>query len=221
MLKPLSESEIINLIIIETILATFSEYIIYNILKRKYRKSSLEILKLELNLFKSMFAYAVHLILLFLIISLPLIGIGISTGLSVISVTIFENLIIGKTQCPLPANTSIQIIISFLSLLVSIILMHYFMNKYGAIYKLPLIYFTKNDSRQFLKNHPDVYAILLTGFIMYTVIIIVLLEMFTEITSILAKEIVGIVITFLIIEILVNKKYDNAINFCKKFISYD
>ena len=79
------------------------------------------------------------------------------------------------------------------------------------------MYFMRDDIRQFLKKHIDIYAMLLIGFTIYVVIIIALLEVFVDTPLILPKEIAGMVVVFLLIEVLPNKKYENAINLCKKF----
>ena len=185
----------------------------YTKLKLRYGKARNEILRLEMIVLKSAIIDTLRFALLFLVISLPLIGIGISTELSVISAVIFEDSLLG--------SVNIEIIIPFLSLLASIILMHYFLDKYGAVYKLPLMYFVRDDIKRFLKKHIDIYAIVLTSFITYVVIIIALLEVFVDAPSILPKEIAGTIVVFLLIEVLPNKKYENAIKLCKKFTSCD
>jgi len=187
--------------------------ITYTKLKLRYGKTRREILRLEMIVFKSAIIDTLRFALLFLVISLPLIGTGISTELSMVSAVIFEDSLLG--------SVNIEIIIPFLSLLASIVLMHYFLDKYGAIYKLPLMYFVRDDIKRFLKKHIDIYAIVLTSFIMYVVIVITLLEVFVDAPSILPKEIAGMIVVFLLIEVLPNKKYENAIKLCKKFTSCD
>ena len=206
---PPTRTEIIILIILSVVSVVLLHAVTYTKLKLRYGKTRNEILKLEMTILKSAIIDTLRFALLSLVISLPLIGICISASLSVISAVIFEDSLLG--------SINIEIVSPFLSLLVSVILMHYFLDKYGAIYKLPLMYFVRDDIRQFLKKHIDIYAMLLIGFTIYVVIIIALLEVFVDTPLILPKEIAGMIVVFLLIEVLPNKKYENAINLCKKF----
>ena len=61
---------------------------------------------------------------------------------------------------------------------------------------------------------------LFAGSITYVAIIIDLLIMLVDAPSFLSKEVVGIITALLLIEVLRNKKYENAIKLCKKFTSY-
>ena len=212
-MNPPTRIEIIILIVLSVVSVALLHAVTYTKLKLRYGKTRNEILRLEMIVLKSAIIDTLRLALLSLVISLPLIGIGISTGLSVISAVIFEDSLLG--------SVNIEIIIPFLSLLASIILMHYFLDKYGAVYKLPLMYFVRDDIRRFLKKHLDIYAMLLIGFTTYVVIIKALLEMLVDALPILPKEIAGTIVVFLLIEVLSNKKYENAIKLCKKFTSYD
>jgi len=212
-MNPPTRIEIIILIVLSVVSVALLHGITYTKLKLRYGKTRREILRLEMIVFKSAIIDTLRFALLFLVISLPLIGTGISTELSMVSAVIFEDSLLG--------SVNIEIIIPFLSLLASIVLMHYFLDKYGAIYKLPLMYFVRDDIKRFLKKHIDIYAIVLTSFIMYVVIVITLLEVFVDAPSILPKEIAGMIVVFLLIEVLPNKKYENAIKLCKKFTSCD
>ena len=212
-MNPPIRIEIIILIVLSVVSVALLHGVTYTKLKLRYGKTCREILRLEMIVLKSAIIDTLRLALLSLVISLPLIGIGVSTELSMISAVIFEDSLLG--------SVNIENIIPFLSLLASIILMHYFLDKYGAVYKLPLMYFVRDDIKQFLKKHIDIYTMLLTGFIMYVVIIIALLEMLVGALSILPKEIAGVIVVFLLIEVLSNKKYENAIKLCKKFTSCD
>lgn len=215
-MNPPTRIEIIILIVLSVVLVVLLHGTIYTKLKLRYGKTRREILRLEIIVLKSAIIDTLRLALLSLVISLPLIGLGISTALSVVSAVIFEDSLLGKVQ----VSVNIENIISFLSLLASIILMHYFLDRYGAVYKLPLMYFVRDDIRRFLKKHLDIYAMLLIGFTTYVVIIIALLEMLVDTLPILPKEIAGTITVFLLIEVLPNKKYENAMKLCKKFTSY-
>jgi len=206
---PPTRTEIVILIILSVVSVVLLHAVTYAKLKLRNGKTRNEILRLEMAILKSTIIYTLRFALLSLVIFLPLIGVGISASLSVVSAVIFEDSLLG--------GINIEIVFPFLSLLVSIILMQYFLDKYGAIYKLPLMYFVRDDIRQFLKKHIDIYAVLLIGFTIYVVIIIALLEVLVDTPLILPKEIAGMVVIFLLVEVLPNKKYENAINLCKRF----
>ncbi len=79
------------------------------------------------------------------------------------------------------------------------------------------MFFARNDARQYLENHEDIHMILFAGSITYIALIINLLMTLVDAPSIISKEFVGIIVVLLLIEVLPNKKYENAINLCKKF----
>jgi len=218
---PPTSTEIMALPFLAVVAIGLFQYVVYTkVKKRGYRISWREILRFEMTILKSTIIDTSHFVLLFLIMTLPLIGIGVSTELSVVSVVILEDSPLGNVRCPLPVGTETTIIsfLSLLSLLASVILMHYFLDKYGAVYKLSLMYFVRDDIRRFLKKHIDIYPMLMTGFTMYVATIVALFETLVVAPLILSKEIAGMIVVFLLVEVLANEEYQNAFSLVEKIM---
>jgi len=215
-MNPPTRIEIIILIALSVVSVTLLEYIIYTKLKLRYGKTRREILRLEMIVLKSAIIDMSRITLLWLVMTLPLIGIAVSTELSVVFVI---DLILTKVRSfPL---LGIEIAYLFLFLYAVMLLLGRFLVKYGSIYKLPFVFFVRDDVRQYLEKHQDIHIALLAGSITYVAIIIDLLIMLVDAPSFLSKEVVGIITALLLIEVLPNKKYENAIKLCKKFTSRD
>ena len=210
--NPPTRTEIIILIVLSVVSVALLHGVMYTMLKIRYQKARNEILKLEIIILKLVIIDTLRLTSLWLIMTLPLIGIVVFTNLSAILVI---DLILAKVQSfPL---LGVEIVYLFLSLYAAILLLGRFLVKYGSIYKLPFMFFARNDARQYLENHKDIHMILFAGSITYIALIINLLMTLVDAPSIISKEFVGIIVVLLLIEVLPNKKYENAINLCKKF----
>jgi hypothetical protein len=158
-----------------------------------------------------------RLFLLAIVTILPLIAVGTSTEMSMISALIVEELLSGQVLSPLPAGVNILITISFLSLLASVVLSHYyFLRKYGAIYKLVPLYFERNDIKELFNKHFDIYVALLAGFSMYALVIVGIFVSLAVAPLPLPTGIAFVVLTFLLVEVLFNKRYDNAIKLIER-----
>jgi len=211
-MNPPTRIEIIILIVLLVVLVMLLEYITYTKLKLRCR----EILRLEMIALKLVIIDMLHITLLWLVMTLPLIGIAVFTELSVVFVI---DLILTKVRSfPL---LGIEIAYLFLFLYAVMLLLGRFLVKYGSIYKLPFVFFVRNDVRQFLRKHQYIHMALFAGSITYIAIIIDLLIMLVDAPSPLSKEVIGIITALLLIEVLPNKKYENAIKLCKKFTSCD
>jgi len=211
-MNPPTRIEIIILIVLLVVLVMLLEYITYTKLKLRCR----EILRLEMIALKLVIIDMLHITLLWLVMTLPLIGIAVFTELSVVFVI---DLILTKVRSfPL---LGIEIAYLFLFLYAVMLLLGRFLVKYGSIYKLPFVFFVRNDVRQFLRKHQYIHMALFAGSITYIAIIIDLLIMLVDAPSPLSKEVIGIITALLLIEVLRNKKYENAIKLCKKFTSCD
>jgi hypothetical protein len=136
----------------------------------------------------------IRLVLLFLVMFLPLIFLIVSSQLAV----------------------KIDSLPSISLFLPTVIVMHYFMGKYGSIYKLALISLIRNDIMQFLEKHEDVYIALLAGSAMYVVTIYSLLTDLVTSQLPLIKIILGIVIILMLVYVLPNKKYENALKLIQR-----
>jgi hypothetical protein len=212
---PVEIKIIILLLLVVTMIALIEYDIYYHIKKRGYRITCRQALRLQIialkTVLKSAIGFLPRFILLWLVMTLPLIGISVSTELSVVFVI---DLILTKVRSfPL---LGVDIAYLFLFLYAVMILMGYFLGKYGSVYKLSIVYFVRDDVRQYLNKHQDIHMALLAGSITYVFIIIDLLVMLVYAPSPLSKEVVGIIIALLLIEVLPNKKYQNAINLIEK-----
>lgn len=129
-----------------------------------------------------------RLVLLFLVMFLPLIFIIISSQLAIkLGIFLF---------------------------LPTIILIHYFLGKYGSIYKLVFVSLVRNI--QFLEEHKDINMALLAGSAMYVVTIYSLLTDLVTSQLPLIKIVLGIIIVLLLVYVLPNKKYENTFRLVEK-----
>jgi hypothetical protein len=206
--------EIIILLLVATTIA-LSEYNVYtNEKKRGYKVTYRQILRLQMIVLKSAIIDTARLGLLFLVMFLPLIGITEPTK---VAVKFVFNSLLTNVRSPLPAD--VEILVSFLFLVANITIVYYFLGKYGSIYKLALISLIRNDIMQFLEKHEDVYIALLAGSAMYVVTIY---SLFTDLVTSqlpLIKIVLGIIIVLLLVYVLPNKKYENAIELIEKIWS--
>ena len=135
----------------------------------------------------------VRMILLFLVMFLPLIFIIVLSQLAV-------------------KIDSIDSLLGIFLFLPAVILMHYFLGKYGSIYKLV---FTGDDI-QFLEEHKDINMALLAGSAMYLVTIIGISRLLINTPWSLTKIGLGIIIVLLLVYVLPNKSYNNALKLIEK-----
>ena len=139
---------------------------------------------------KSVVIDITHLVLLFLVMFLPLIFIIVLSQLAV----------------------KIDSLLGIFLFLPAVILMHYFLGKYGSIYKLV---FTGDDI-QFLEEHKDINMALLAGSAMYLVTIIGISRLLINTPWSLTKIGLGIIIVLLLVYVLPNKSYNNALKLIEK-----
>jgi len=185
--------------------------------KRGHRPTCRDAIRFEIFLLKSGIIYLARTFLLVIVMVLPLIAIGMSTEMSMISAVIVEALLSGRVLSPLPAGVNILIIISFLSLLASVVLSHYyFLDKYGAIYKLMPMSFIRNNIKELFSEHTDILIALTAGFSMYALVIVGIFVTLAGAPLPLPTGIAFVIITFLLVEVLYNKRYDNAIKLVER-----
>jgi len=139
---------------------------------------------------KSVVIDITRLVLLFLVMFLPLIFIIVLSQLAV----------------------KIDSLLGIFLFLPAVILMHYFLGKYGSIYKLV---FTGDDI-QFLEEHKDINMALLAGSAMYLVTIIGISRLLINTPWSLTKIGLGIIIVLLLVYVLPNKSYNNALKLIEK-----
>jgi len=185
--------------------------------KRGHGLTCRDAIRFEIILLKSATIGLSRIFLLVIVTTLPLIAIGISTEMSMISVTVIEALLSGQVLSPLPAGVHILITISLLSLLASVVLSHYyFLRKYGAIYKLVPLYFERNNIKELFNKHFDIYVALLAGFSMYALVIVGIFVSLAVAPLPLPTGIAFIIIAYLLVTVLFNKRYDNAIKLIER-----
>jgi len=212
--KPPTSTEIMALLFLAVITITLFQYVVYTTLKRRgYGTSCREILRFEMAILKSTTIDTVHMFLLVLVIILPLLVIAWATELSVIFV--FDQIFTMVRSFPL---LFFEIAYLFLFLYAIMLFTGYFFTKYGSIYKLPFLTLVRKDIRQYFSKHPDILMILLIGSVSYATVILALLEDLVYAPSPLSKEIIGIVVAVLLIEVLRNKKYQNAFRLVEKIM---
>ena len=139
---------------------------------------------------KSVVIDITRLVLLFLVMFLPLIFIIVLSQLAV----------------------KIDSLLGIFLFLPAVILMHYFLGKYGSIYKLV---FTGDDI-QFLEEHKDINMALLAGSAMYLVTIIGISRLLINTPWSLTKIGLGIIIVLLLVYVLHNRSYYNALKLIEK-----
>ena len=114
--------------------------------------------------------------------------------------------------------------------------MHYFLSKYGSVYKLPVMFFIRDDVIQLLKKHQTLYektvyktyreivGELAVSFMAYVLTVMSILESLialpSNFPSVLSKISESIVVALLIGYVLFNKKYENAIELIEKIIKF-
>jgi len=198
--------EIIILLLVATTIA-LSEYNVYtNEKKRGHKVTYRQILRLQMIVLKSAIIDTARLALLFLVMFLPLIGITEPTK---VAVKFVFNSLLTNVRSPLPADA--EILVFFLFLVANVTITYYFLG-YGSIYKLAFV----SNGTQFLEEHKDIYMALLAGSAMYVVTIYSLLMDLVTSPSSLAKIVLSIVIVLLLVYVLPNRSYYNALKLIEK-----
>jgi hypothetical protein len=190
---PPTRTEIMILIILSVFSAVLLHATMYTKLKLRYRKSRLEILRLEMAILKSAIIDTLRMVLLVLVMILPLLAITWATELSVIFV--FDQIFTMVRTFPL---LFFEIAYLFMFLYAIMLFIGYFFTKYGSIYKLPFLTLVRKDIRQYFSKHPDILAILFVGSVSYATVILALLEDLVYAPSPLSKGIIGIVTAVLL-----------------------
>jgi len=186
------------------------KYLVYIISKTMYGKTHNELFKFLMVEFKPDSAQTLRLALLLSVISLPLIVIASSTVLS--AVFVIDPLLIDVRSGLL---LFIGIAYLFLFVYAIALFIHYFLGKYGALYKLPIVGLVGNIKQFFDEYEMDTQIVLSLGTLTYVMSIISLSVALVYVPSPLSKVVIGAVILFLLDGVLRNKKYNDAINFIK------
>ena len=212
--NPPTGTEIITLIILGVVSIGLFQYVVYTTAKKRgYGISCREILRFEMAILKSTIIDTSRMVLLMLVMFLPLTVIIWSTELSVVFV--FDLILTKVRSFPL---LGFEIAYLFLFLYAIMLFIYYFFTRYGSIYKLPFLSLVRKDIRQYFSKHIDILMILLVGSVTYATAILFLLTDLVNAPSPLSKGIIGMVTVVLLIEVLRNKKYQNAFSLVEKIM---
>jgi len=214
----LSTYMIANLLvpILLVIAVVLFEYAMYIVVKKDKRKLSCrEALRLQITILKSAIVDGSRIFLLVMAMTLPLIVLSLSTEYSILLVI---NLTLGRAWSPFPAST--EIVISYLFLSTNLMAIHYFFGKYGAIYKLLVAFYKREDIKQRLQKHrealEDILMGLAYGTVIYAVVVLTFLASLISSYTFPSKITMGIVIMLLLGYVLFNSKYENAIGLVER-----
>jgi len=185
------------------------EVVLHAVSKSIYNKTRSEMFKILMNITSSNEPISIlRYTLLFAYISLPLFVIFVFTVLSVDYVF--------NSSFPSPI---FGFIITFLLLYVMLLLAHFTIKKYGAIYKLPFLSLVRKDIGQLLEKHSYIQVILAIGSLLYfTTIIVLLLDLEYAYTS-FSKDFIFTAVSVLLIEVIFNKQYDNALKLIERTLT--
>jgi len=126
---------------------------------------------------------------------------------------VFNTLLVKVRSFPLLA---FEIAYVFLFSYAIMVLIHFSIMKYGAVYKLSFLSLVRRDIRQFLEEHGDIQVILIAGSFLFSITIIALLLDLVNAYTPLSIEIIVVIVTILLIEVIFNKKYENAIRLIER-----
>ena len=185
------------------------EVAIHTVSKTMYNKTRGEIFKILMNATKSNDSTSIiRYTILFAYISLPLFAIFVFTVLSVEYVfnRSFPSPVFGFT-------------ITFLFLYAMLLLSHFTIKKYGALYKFPFLSLVRKDIGQFLEKHSYIQMVLAIGSLLFSVTIIALLLDLENAYTSLSKDFIFMAISVLLIEVIFNKQYDNALKLIERILT--
>ena len=185
------------------------EVVLHAVSKSIYNKTRSEMFKILMNVTNSNEPTSIsRYTLLFAYISLPLFAIFVYTVLSVEFVF--------NRSFPSPV---FGFVITFLLLYMMLLLARFTIVKYGALYKLPFLSLVRKDIGRFLEEYGNVQVILAIGSLLYfATIIALLLDLEYAYTS-FSKDFIFMAISVLLVEVIFNKKHDNALKLIERLTS--
>jgi len=191
------------------------EVVLHAVSKTMYDKTRGKIFKILMNATKSNDSTSIiRYTILFVYISLPLFVIFVSMVLSVEYV--FNTLLVKVRSFPLLA---FEIAYVFLFSYAIMVLIHFSIMKYGAVYKLSFLSLVRRDIKQFLEEYDDIQVILVAGSFLFSITIIALLLDLVNAYTPLSIEIIVVIVAILLVEVIFNKKYDNALKLIERLTS--
>jgi hypothetical protein len=204
LLSPVAIDVVVGFLIANII--TLIKYVMYFDSKIKHRKSLNKQSKPLVFDFKSEVGFIPRRTLLFIATTLPLTFI-----------TAYTMLLIALTLELLPSEEPLLLKALLLGLLLAdSVFIHYFLSKYGAVYKLPAVFLKRGDARQFLEERMDLFCTLSLSSIIYLGEIIYLLTDLVYAPNVPSKIIAGIIVILLLGYVLPNNKYGNAVSLIER-----
>ena len=204
LLSPVAIDVVVGFLIASIV--TLIKYIMYFDSKVKYKKSRSKPLKPLIFDFKSEIDLISRRVVLFIVTTLPLIFI-----------TAYTMLLIAFTIELLPTEEPLLLKASLLGLLVTdFVFIHYYLSKYGAVYKLPAVFLKRGDARQFLEKRMDLFCTLSLSSLIYLGEIIYLLTDLVYAPNVPSKIVAGVITAVLLGYVLPNNKYENAVRLIER-----
>ena len=100
-----------------------------------------------------------------------------------------------------------------------LLLAHFTIKKYGAIYILSFLSLVRKDLRQFLEKHSYIRVILAIGSLLYFVTIIAFLLDLEYAYTTFSKDFIFTAVSVLLVEVIFNKQYDNALKLIERALT--
>ena len=214
---------VISNILVPTLLATafvLFEYATYIVAKKRGRKLTCkDAIRFQISLLKTALKSGIidiaRIFLLVAVMALPLVALSLSTEYSIL---LLMDSSLGRAWSPFPASA--EVVISFLFLFADLVAVQYFFGKYGAVYKLLVAFYRRDDIKQLLGKHgkalEDILMGLGYGTVIYAVVLLTFLVSLISSYTALSEIATGIVIMLLLGYVLPNNKYENVIRLIEK-----
>jgi len=209
---------IINIVVLLSLVTAIVllEYAVYIVAKKRGRNLTYkDAIRLQITALKSGIIDIARIFLLVIVMALPLIALSLSTEYSIL---LLMDSSLGMAWSPFPASA--EVTISFLFLFADLVAVQYFFGKYGAIYKLLVAFYRRDDIKQLLGKHgkalEDILMGLGYGTVIYAVVILTFLVSLISSYTALSEIATGIVIMLLLGYVLPNNKYENAVRLIEK-----
>jgi len=221
---PPTVTEVILLFLLGVVAIILFEFTVYiEARKRGQNITHREAFKRSMIILKQLAVDFLRVLLLWIITLLPVTVLAQSTALSIVLVI---DSLLGEVRSSLPAD--LVIAISSLFLIANVAIMHYFFSNYGSVYKLPVMLLIRDDVKQLLKSRLqntlkspfEIFLGTAPGSITYVMTIFGLsASLLNDANSLIAKISIFIVIALLLIYVILNEKYEKAVNLVAKVLS--
>ena len=219
---PPTVTDIIAFLLLGVVAIILFEFTVYTeARKRGQNITHREAFRQTMTMLKQMAVDFLRIYLLWAITLLPLTFLAPYTALSIALVI---DSLLGEVRSSLPMD--LVIAFSSLFLIANVAIMHYFFSNYGSIYKLPAMFLIRDDIKQLLKSRLNtlksplkIFIGIIPGSITYVITISSLSASLVNANSLIPKISLFIVIALLLIYVILNEKYEKAVNLIVKVLS--